>query len=99
MTYEIRIRDFTDSDEALALQNPISRLLCPEPEHEGPCDIPWGFTLSGNDLVLGIYTTQAEATTVADSVQQLTDHPVTLTEAAPTHFTELADQYRIEHQT
>lgn len=98
MLYEIRIHDFPTTDEALALQTPIAHKLCPEPEHTGPCEIPWGFTLTDdNALVLGIYTTQEKAAELTDTVRHLTPHPTTLHEAEPGRFEELAEQYRIEH--
>ena len=60
--YEIHIRAFAGTDAALALQEPLARLLCPVEDHVGPCEVPWGFTLGDArgpddpecDLVLGI---------------------------------------------
>jgi hypothetical protein len=96
------------AEEATALQEPIARLLCPEPEHEGPCDVPWGFTLreevsAGGDatvLVLGVYATHEKAATVAERVRGFVgpDRPVRLEEAAPGAFEELAEQFRVENR-
>lgn len=98
MLYEIRIHDFPTTAETLALQTPIAHSLCPEPEHTGPCEVPWGFTLTeDNALVLGIYATREKATELTNIIHRLTTHPTTLHEAAPGHFEELAEQYRIEH--
>ncbi|WP_030571850.1 hypothetical protein [Streptomyces aureocirculatus] len=43
--YEIHIHGCAGTDEALALQEPLARLLCPVEDHEGPCEVPWGCTL------------------------------------------------------
>ncbi|MFF5957619.1 hypothetical protein [Streptomyces luteogriseus] len=73
--YEIRIHDCPTSQEALALQDPIKRLLCPDPDHAPPCEIPWSFTLAAGDtgtstaLVLGVYTSSGRAAQVADRVR------------------------------
>ncbi|MEU8227394.1 hypothetical protein [Kribbella sp. NPDC048915] len=100
MTYEVKIEGFGSSDEALAAQTPIARLVCPVADHDGPCEVPWGFTLSdGHALVLGIYASPQEATAIADEVRRTTGHRVTLTEAAPGAFGELEEQYRVEHPT
>ncbi|TCC20593.1 hypothetical protein [Kribbella sindirgiensis] len=98
MTFEIRIEGFAGTDEALAMQEPAARALCPVAEHNGPCEVPWAFTLADNhDLVLGIYTTRQRAAELTAGVQQATGHPTALTEATPGHFDDLAEQYRIEH--
>jgi hypothetical protein len=94
-TYELELRDLADP---LANQEPIARLLCPNPEHDGPCEIPWGFSIGANHaLILGIHTSPEKAVEVADAVRRLTDREVSLTEARPGHFDELAEQYAIEH--
>jgi hypothetical protein len=98
MTFEIRIEGFAGTDEALAMQEPVARLLCPEPEHDGPCQVPWGFSLTDdNALVLGVYTTRETAADLTAEVRRLTARPTTLDTASPGHFDELAEQYRIEH--
>ncbi|MGZ0148658.1 hypothetical protein ACXJJ3_16415 [Kribbella sp. WER1] len=100
MTYEIAITGFADSADAIAHQDPIARLLCPEPEHNSPCEVPWGFTLTGDHtLVLGIYATPAKAAELTEAVHHLTTHETTLTESTTGNFDELAEQYRIEHPT
>lgn len=98
MTFEIRVEGFADSDEALAMQEPVARVLCPVAEHDGPCEVPWGFTLTDDhDLVLGIYATRSKADEVAAEVRRVAGRPVVLAESAPGRFDELAEQYRIEH--
>lgn len=60
--HEIHIRGCGDTAEALALQEPIARLLCPVERHSGPCAVPWGFSVDEDAaLVLGVYTTRAKA--------------------------------------
>ncbi|ADI04144.1 putative sugar translocase [Streptomyces bingchenggensis BCW-1] len=105
--YEIRVYGCADSGEAIALQDPIARLLCPEEWHDGPCDVPWGFTLDGDRradgdeatvLVLGVHTSGARAAEVADQVRAAIGErgPVELGEGDPDRFETLVEQYRIE---
>ncbi|MFI0712520.1 hypothetical protein ACH4SK_18115 [Streptomyces inhibens] len=51
--YEIRIHGCADTEEALALQESIARVLCPDEWHKGPCDVPWGFTLGAEERADG----------------------------------------------
>lgn len=97
--YEIHIHGCADTDTALALQEPVARLLCPVEDHDGPCEVPWGLTLGDDALVLGIFASAAKAAEVADRVRAFVGeaHPVTLGEATDGLFEELAEQYRIEH--
>jgi hypothetical protein len=98
MTYEVRIEGFERPAEALAAQEPVARLVCPVPDHDWPCEVPWGFSVTeGNDLVLGLYATRPKATAIADDVRRATGRRVVLAEAAPGAFEELEEQYRIEH--
>lgn len=105
--YEIRVYGCADSGEAIALQGPIARLLCPEEWHDGPCDVPWGFTLDSDRradgdeatvLVLGVHTSGARAAEVADQVRAAIGErgPVELGEGDPEQFETLVEQYRIE---
>ncbi|MEU7717123.1 hypothetical protein [Streptomyces tibetensis] len=103
--YEIRIHGYPNSKEALALQAPIERLLCPDPDHAPPCEIPWSFTLTGDGadddstaLVLGVYTSGGQATQVAERVRTLVDekHPVAVSEGEAEDWEELVEQYRFE---
>ncbi|PPS74589.1 MULTISPECIES: hypothetical protein [Streptomyces] len=102
--YEIRIQGCPTSQEALALQAPIERLLCPDPDHAPPCEIPWSFTLAGGDddastaLVLGVYTSSGRATQVADRVRTLvgTSRTVGVSEGEDGEWEELVEQYRVE---
>ncbi|MFD0413877.1 hypothetical protein [Streptomyces sp. NPDC127108] len=104
--YEIQIHAFAGTDAALALQEPLARLLCPVEDHDGPCEVPWGFTLrdTGADdpgcvLVLGIFASAEKAAEVRDWVRAFVGeaHPTVLREAVTDTFDELAEQYRIEH--
>ncbi|MEW2615864.1 hypothetical protein AB0937_38045 [Streptomyces sp. NPDC047880] len=102
--YEIRIHGFPTSQEALALQLPIERLLCPDPDHAPPCEIPWSFTLaSENDdastaLVLGVYTSRGQAAQIADRVRTLVGETRTaaVSEGEAGEWEELVAQYRYE---
>ncbi|WP_432523206.1 hypothetical protein [Kineococcus sp. SYSU DK006] len=40
-TYEIRIGLWATRKQAFEVQERLTRALCPEPEHSGPCKIPW----------------------------------------------------------
>ena len=102
--YEIRIHGYPSSEEALALQAPIKLLLCPDPDHAPPCEIPWSFTLAGEDtdastsLVLGVYTSSGRATQVADRVRALVGETrtVAVSEGEAGELEELVEQYRFE---
>jgi len=37
--YEIRIDTGEGDDEALAMQEPLARVVCPDPWHAPPCDV------------------------------------------------------------
>jgi len=95
----VRIAGFAGVDEALAMQETVARVLCPEPEHNGPCEVPWGFSVGdANQLVLGIYATPEKAASVVEDVRRAVEpREVTLVDGTPGRFDELADQYRIEH--
>ncbi|MEU3936149.1 hypothetical protein AB0E85_29545 [Streptomyces sp. NPDC029044] len=102
--YEIRIAGYPSTQEALALQAPIERLLCPDPDHAPPCEIPWSFTLADSiddastALVLGVYTSSGRATRVAAQVRALTGEGrvVAVTEGDAGEWEELVEQYRFE---
>jgi hypothetical protein len=98
MTYEVLVRG-VDAIEELATKEQVARVLCPVEEHDGPCEVPWGFSVGDdNELVLGIYASPAKATEVAERVRQvLAGHQVVLAQAAAGRFEELEMQYRIEH--
>ncbi|MFF8872932.1 hypothetical protein [Streptomyces massasporeus] len=102
--YEIRIHGCPTSQEALALQDPIERLLCPDPDHAPPCEIPWSFTLAGEDdgastaRVLGVYTSSGRAARVADRVRALVGETrsVAVSEGDAGEWEELVEQYWFE---
>ncbi|MEU0214118.1 hypothetical protein ABZ281_02980 [Streptomyces sp. NPDC006265] len=102
--YEIRIHGCPTSQEALALQAPIERLLCPDPDHAPPCEVPWSLTLAGEDtdasttLVLGVYTSSDRAMRVADRVRMLVGETraVAVSEGEAGEWEELVEQYRFE---
>lgn len=97
MTFEVTIRGFAGTDEALGMQEAVKRVLCPVEDHAGPCEVPWGFTV-GDGLVLGIYATPEKAAEVVERVRRVVgEREVVLAEGTPGRFEELAEQYRIEH--
>ncbi|MEU3500795.1 hypothetical protein ABZ726_08505 [Streptomyces hundungensis] len=105
--HEIRIQDCTDTEEALGLQEPVERLLCPDPDHEPPCEVPWSFSLATQTdgprdtstvLILGVYASPDRAMQVAERVRALVGEgrPVLVREGDAEDFEELVEQYRIE---
>jgi hypothetical protein len=104
--YEIAVHGCAGVDEALALQEPIARLLCPEPDHDGPCPVPWELTLDDDHeggaasavLLLGVHATRAGAAGVAARVRALAGdaRPVSLSEGDPGRFEALVEQHRVE---
>ncbi|MEU3270112.1 hypothetical protein ABZ639_04650 [Saccharomonospora sp. NPDC006951] len=104
--YEVRIGGFGGDEDALALTGPIARLLCPDEWHEGPCEVPWGFTLAEggelselSELVVGIYTAGNTAAEILARVRALAgpEHPAALSDGDPELFPEVVTQYEIEH--
>jgi hypothetical protein len=95
---EIRIHGCADTEEALALQEPIARLLCPDPGHAPPCEIPWSFTVDGECLVLGVIASAERAAEVADRVRALVGdtRPVAVRAGDAERFEDLVEQHRIE---
>ncbi|MGK5533762.1 hypothetical protein [Streptomyces sp. URMC 129] len=90
--YEIRIGGCASAEEALARQESVARALCPDAEHPGPCEVPWGFTLGDDDaLVLGVYATATRAAEVAGRVGG-----VLVGEGDSERFAAVVEQYRVE---
>ncbi|WP_432485491.1 SPOR domain-containing protein [Kineococcus esterisolvens] len=50
-TYEIRIGLWASLEQAQAVQERLMAVLCPEPEHAGPCEVPWSISLAPPDAV------------------------------------------------
>jgi hypothetical protein len=102
--YEIRIAGHPSTEEALALQDPIERLLCPDPDHAPPCEVPWSFTVAGDGpdgstaLVLGVYTSAGRVAQVAARVRALAGgtKSVAVGEGDAGEWEELVEQYRFE---
>ncbi|MFJ3618513.1 hypothetical protein ACIPSH_10210 [Streptomyces iakyrus] len=103
--YEIRIAGHPSTEEALALQDPIQRLLCPDPDHAPPCEVPWSFTVAddGPDddstaLILGVYTSEGQATRLVTQVRTLVgeERVVAVGEGDAGEWGELVEQYRFE---
>jgi hypothetical protein len=99
MTYEMRIQGFAGVEEALAMQETVARVLCPVAEHDGPCEVPWGFTVVDGDLVLGVFAAPEKAVEVAERVRGVVGgREVALSEGRAGRFDDLEEQYRIEHR-
>ncbi|MFF9031268.1 hypothetical protein [Streptomyces iakyrus] len=103
--YEIRIAGHPSTEEALALQDPIQRLLCPDPDHAPPCEVPWSFTVAddGPDddstaLVLGVYASRGQARRLAAQVRTLVGggRAVAVSEGDAGEWGELVEQYGFE---
>ncbi|MFW6691662.1 hypothetical protein [Streptomyces sp. MAR4 CNX-425] len=98
--YEIRILTDTEAEETPGLREPVERLLCPDPDHAPPCEIPWSITLDDDPaaLVVGVYATREQATEVTERVRALAGgrRPVSLREGDAGRFEELVEQYEIE---
>lgn len=44
-TYEIRVGLWASEEQAFEIQERLSRALCPESEHDGPCEVPWSIAV------------------------------------------------------
>ncbi|MEV6597537.1 hypothetical protein AB0M36_11805 [Actinoplanes sp. NPDC051346] len=103
--YEIRIAGCADVDTAVDLQERLARMLCPVENHDGPCPVPWTFTITGDDvgpqdLLMLVWTTADTAATITAEVRKRVGGRQTVT-AAPgegEQFDVVAEQYRIEHE-
>lgn len=92
--YEVRVHGCATVEEAIALQEPIARLLCPEEHHTGPCEVPWGFSLEDAE------DDAERAAEVVERVRALVGEARPVTWGAgddPERFEELVEQHRVEH--
>ncbi|MEU6132315.1 hypothetical protein ABZ805_24320 [Saccharopolyspora sp. NPDC047091] len=98
--HEVRVRGCASTREALAWQEPIGMLLCPEREHRGPCEVPWTCTVrdvgAGECLVVAIIASSEVAEQVGERVRALTGREVVLRPGDPAEYEVLVEQYRIE---
>jgi hypothetical protein len=53
-TWEIRVGLYTTEDRARELVEAIQRTLCPDPDHQPPCDVPWQTALFETDDYPGL---------------------------------------------
>ncbi|WP_432563040.1 hypothetical protein [Kineococcus sp. SYSU DK003] len=44
-TYEVRIGLWASPEQAMDIQERLARALCPEPGHDGPCEVPWSIAV------------------------------------------------------
>ncbi|HET6296920.1 MAG TPA: hypothetical protein VFG33_26270 [Kribbella sp.] len=97
--YEIRIDAGEGDDEALAMQEPLARVVCPDPGHAPPCDVPWGFSMTDDELVMGLYSTNDAAQAIADRVRDLLGaRRVEVVLGSGDQFAGLVEQYNVEHR-
>ncbi|GAB3810189.1 hypothetical protein GCM10028799_02130 [Kribbella italica] len=86
----------------LELQEPVARTICPVEEHDGPCEVPWGFTVAdegGGVLVLGIHASADKAEEIVRRVAAVAgDRRVELRPGRSGVFDELRVQYEIENR-
>lgn len=85
-------------DEAVKEQ--VARMLCPVEDHDGPCEVPWGFSLAGggDDLLVQFYSSPEKAAEVLERLKAIVGQPAELSVGDPADFEHLATQYRIENQ-
>lgn len=101
--YEIRVRGFTSVAEAIAAQDPIARVLCPDEWHRGPCEVPWSIGVADDPddpgataVVAGVLTTRPKALGLLLPIGEVAGRPAELTGADPADHEELVEQHRIE---
>lgn len=98
--HEVQVHGCASTREVLAWQEPIGLLLCPEPEHRGPCEVPWTCTVrdtgKGVCLVVAIIASIEVAERVGDRVRELTGREVVLRRGDPAEYEVLVEQYRVE---
>lgn len=103
--FEVLVPGYDSLDEVLALQEPVARLLCPDPSHTGPCEVPWslgarteeeedGPVGTGHTVVAGLHTTRDRAEEIAARIGAELDRTARLVEADPGDHEELVEQYR-----
>ncbi|MBF6332968.1 hypothetical protein IU452_31180 [Nocardia transvalensis] len=47
--FELRAGVLAEKDRAEQVLDELTRLLCPDPVHSGPCPIPWSSSAIGTD--------------------------------------------------
>lgn len=93
--YEVWIHD-----AGLELQEPVARTICAVEGHDGPCELPWGFTVADDDvLVLKLWATHDKAEEIVRRVAPLVgERRVELRAGRPEEFEDLRIQYEIENR-
>lgn len=103
--FEVLVPGYDSIDEVLALQEPVARLLCPDPSHAGPCEVPWSLGArteeeedypvgTGHTVVAGLHATRDRAEEIAARIGAELDRTACLVEADPGNHEELVEQYR-----
>jgi hypothetical protein len=68
--WEVRLGIYATERQAEEVVEQIMRLLCPDPEHEPPCPIPWSVALLQEpDLSSGTYAELVEQARAEDEQQ------------------------------
>ncbi|MGW5877340.1 hypothetical protein ACWFMI_12425 [Nocardiopsis terrae] len=95
---------YADFEEVMAANSRVALLLCPEPDHSGPFEVPWSLAArtepeeeypagTGESVVAAICATPERAERTAESIGALLGRPARLVEA---DHEELLEQYRVE---
>jgi hypothetical protein len=97
--YEVRVQGCADDEETEALLEPIARLLCPDPHHASPCEIPWSTCRGDAGLVVGVYASHGQVTQVAERIRAFVGERrrVVVREGDAELYEDLIEQYRIEN--
>ena len=104
-TFEVIVPGYAGFDEVTPENERVARLLCPDPGHDGACEIPWstGSRIEaeednplgeGSSVVAAIYATRDQAERTAERVGDLLGRTAHLVEAADYEY--LVEQYRFE---
>ncbi|MGW7056886.1 hypothetical protein [Streptomyces sp. NPDC054887] len=95
--YEIHVHVPVGKD-AQELQEVISLILCPVPDHAPPCPVPWATAAVGTQINVGLYATEEEANRLLIEIATVTKGAnVTLHhDVDPADYQELIRQYEIE---
>ncbi|PDP85562.1 hypothetical protein CQJ94_21805 [Glycomyces fuscus] len=105
--FEVLVPGYDGLDEVLALRETVALLLCPDPLHAGPCEVPWSLGLraeeegdapvgTGHTVVVGLLTTRAGAEETAARIGAGLGRAARLVEADPGDHEDLVEQHRAE---
>lgn len=103
-TFEVIVPGYADFDEVRVENDRVALLLCPDPDHAGPCEIPWSVGSrveaeqepplgEGESVVAALCATRPVAERTAERIGDLLGRAAHLVEA---EHEDLIEQYRIE---